>query len=80
MGPTFVYRFSSLSPMHQRQLATMVVPANPGSVIEFYWGNPGGENVRFRVFPRLLLLPDASCFRFHSGHITLVRYDLYGCM
>jgi hypothetical protein len=27
------------------QLASMVVPANPGSVMEFYWGDPGGENV-----------------------------------
>jgi len=27
------------------QLATMVVPANPGSVMEFYWGDPGNENV-----------------------------------
>jgi hypothetical protein len=31
------------------QLATMVVSANPGSVLEFYWGNPGGGNVCFRV-------------------------------
>ena len=29
------------------QLATMVVPANPGSVMEFYWGDLGGGNVRF---------------------------------
>ena len=27
------------------QLATQVVPANPGSVMEFYWGNPNGANV-----------------------------------
>lgn len=27
------------------QLASMVVPANPGSSMEFYWGDPGGENV-----------------------------------
>jgi hypothetical protein len=27
------------------QLATMVVPANPGSTIAFYWGNPGQQNV-----------------------------------
>jgi hypothetical protein len=48
--------------MHQRQLAivTMVVPANPGSVMEFYWGTPGGENFCFRLFSRLLLSPDAS--------------------
>jgi len=32
------------------QLAAMVVPANPGSVLEFYWGDPGNENVS-RVSP-----------------------------
>jgi hypothetical protein len=31
------------------QLATMVVPANPGSVMEFYWGGLGGIIVRFFV-------------------------------
>ena len=57
------------------QLATMVVPANPGSVMQFYWGNPGGENVCFSFLfsPKLLLFPDTSFFLFHSGHITLVR-------
>ena len=29
------------------QLAIQVVPANPGSVVEFYWGDPGGELVSF---------------------------------
>jgi hypothetical protein len=42
------------------QLATMVVPANPGSVVEFYWGNPGGENVCFSCDPQAALLPHAS--------------------
>jgi hypothetical protein len=32
------------------QLASMVVPANPGSVMEFYWGDPDGSNVSFFVF------------------------------
>ena len=31
------------------QLATMVVPANPGSAMEFYWGGPDGVNVRFSI-------------------------------
>ena len=30
------------------QLATMVVPANPGSVMDFYWGDLGGANVSCR--------------------------------
>jgi hypothetical protein len=34
------------------QLATMVVPANPGSVMEFYWGNPSGGNVCLSCFPQ----------------------------
>jgi hypothetical protein len=46
----------------------MDVPVNPGSVVVFYWRNPGGENVGFCYFLRsspvltfqmLLLLPDA---------------------
>jgi hypothetical protein len=28
------------------QLASLVVPANPGSSLSFYWGNPSGGNVR----------------------------------
>jgi hypothetical protein len=31
--------------------ATMVVPANPGSVMEFYWVNAVGGDVRFSCFP-----------------------------
>ena len=34
------------------QLASMVVPANPGSSMEFYWGDPDGSNVSV-AFPRL---------------------------
>ena len=48
------------------QLATMVVPANPGSVMEFYWGDPGGELVSFsrplRALPSNLL----PCVEFPS--------------
>jgi Auxiliary Activity family 9 (formerly GH61) len=33
------------------QLATMVVPANPGSVVEFYWGDPNQENVSHHSRP-----------------------------
>jgi hypothetical protein len=38
------------------QLASMVVSANPGSSMEFYWGNPSGGNVS-RTFHILLVLP-----------------------
>ncbi len=51
----------------------MEVPANSGSVMEFCWRNPGGENVSFfffsflrsspvLTFPKLVLLPDAFLF------------------
>ena len=39
------------------QLATLVVPANPGSVMQFYWGDPGAENVRFSCFPQYAPFP-----------------------
>ena len=46
------------------ELATMVVPANPGSVMEFYWGDPGNEKVSHvtLLFPTswALLITDAS--------------------
>jgi hypothetical protein len=62
------------------QLASMVVPANPGSSMEIYWGDPGNENVS-RVF-----LP---CSRFICSLITrstvvATQYgpinDIYGLM
>jgi hypothetical protein len=49
------------------QLATMVVPANPGSVLEYYWGNPGNGHVSrvplvfFQCLgPAALLITDAA--------------------
>ena len=61
------------------QLATMVVPANPGSVVQFYWGDPGGENVCFSCSPQAapfisrVLFFFFFFFRCNSGHITLDR-------
>ena len=48
------------------QLASLVVPANPGSSMEFYWGDPGGE----LVSRALLALSFCSLFTcsIHSGH------------
>jgi hypothetical protein len=40
----------SLSCGLNAQLATMVVPANPGSVMEFCWVNAVGGNVCFSCF------------------------------
>jgi hypothetical protein len=70
IGPVKGQGNPSLSCGLDAQLATMVVPANPGSVMQFFWGNPGGQNVCFSLSPRLPVLPDAFL---HSGHITLVR-------
>jgi hypothetical protein len=45
------------------QLATMVVPANPGSVMDFYWGDLGGGNVSFFFrFPTCLCSFKAAPF------------------
>ena len=56
------------------QLASLVVPANPGSNFAFYWGNPSGGNVSPTS-------PPYSCFlclhttrlRYGSGHIKSVH-------
>ena len=56
------------------QLASLVVPANPGSNFTFYWGNPSGGNVSRTS-------PPYSCFlclhttrlRYGSGHIKSVH-------
>jgi hypothetical protein len=37
----------SLNSGLRAQLATVVVPTDPGSVMEFQWVDPGGENVSF---------------------------------
>jgi hypothetical protein len=50
IGPVKGSNNPSLNCGLNAQLATMVVPANPGSVMEFYWGNPGGQNVCFFCF------------------------------
>ena len=72
------------------QLATMVVPANPGSVMEFYWGDLGGGNVRVS-FPDHLALSnmllrlkffftDAFFFLAPVAACSWSAYDLYGLM
>jgi hypothetical protein len=44
------------------QLAAIVAPTNPGSVMQFYWVNSFGGNVCFSCSPQAALLPDASFF------------------
>lgn len=57
------------------QLASLVVPANPGSSMEFYWGDPGGELVS-HVFCFVLV------FLSHLERLVATQYrpinDIYG--
>ena len=76
IGPVKGSNNPSLNCGLDAQLATMVVAANPGSVLQFFWGNPGGQNVCIFILfylAFLLVFPDASPFFRHSGRITLVR-------
>jgi len=74
IGPVKGSNNPSLNCGLNAQLATMVVPANPGSVMQFFWGNPGGGNVCFFVFSSSCsFYLTRSFLLFHSGHITLVR-------
>ena len=52
IGPVKGSNNPSLNCGLNAQLATMVVPANPGSVMQFFWINPGGGNVCFPYFPQ----------------------------
>ena len=60
------------------QLASMVVPANPGSSMEFYWGNPSGGNVS---------RASHTCSRLLTYHVSCIvlvatssrsMHDIYG--
>ena len=55
------------------QLASMVVPANPGSVMQFYWGNPGAENVsREPTLSRASFAHSSRVLCFHALSNTAV--------
>jgi hypothetical protein len=66
------------------QLATAVVPANPGPVMDFYYGDASVEDVSFSCYPLASLpfpfkaapfakFPSPAClFLCHSGCKTLV--------
>ena len=51
----------------------MVVPANPGSVMEFNWGDLGEETYVFVFSPCCSLCLTRLFLRFYSDHVTLVR-------
>ena len=56
------------------QLASMVAPANPGSSMEFYWGNPSGGNVS-RVSHTLRALP---LLTHHASYSFMTLYHRSG--
>jgi hypothetical protein len=60
------------------QLASLVVPANPGSSMEFYWGNPSGGHVsrdfHFFALPWLTHHAVATCDWSINDVYGLVRY------
>ena len=51
------------------QLASQVVPANPGSSMEFYWGNPSGGKVSCMSYLTRASIAHSPC----SGHMLLVH-------
>ena len=61
------------------QPASMVVPANPGSAMEFYWGSPAGTNVSRVSHLALTSFAHSSrvlffhTFYYRSGHIILAH-------
>ena len=55
------------------QLASMVVPANPGSSMEFYWGNFNGGNVSRASHTLLTFAHSARVLYRTSGHIKSVH-------
>ena len=58
------------------QLASMVVPANPGSAMKFYWGDPQGEGVsRVSHLAPASFAHSSRVLFFHtpSGHIILAH-------
>jgi hypothetical protein len=63
------------------QLATQVVPANPGSVVEFYWGNPGGENWPHNTGPIMTYMgacDSSTCDKFNGSTAKWFKIDQIG--
>ncbi len=55
------------------QLATQVAPANPGSELQFFWGNPGQENVsRVSHLARASFAHSSRVLFFHTPSNTAV--------
>ncbi|KAI0273002.1 glycosyl hydrolase family 61-domain-containing protein [Russula aff. rugulosa BPL654] len=62
-------------------LATMVVPANPGSVLQFYWGNPGGGNWPHNTGPIMTYMgacDTSTCDKFNGSTAKWFKIDQIG--
>ncbi|KAH9952641.1 glycosyl hydrolase family 61-domain-containing protein [Russula dissimulans] len=63
------------------QLATMVVPANPGSAMEFYWGDPGAENWPHNTGPLMTYMAacdTSTCDKFNGSTAKWYKVDQIG--
>ncbi|KAH9985301.1 glycosyl hydrolase family 61-domain-containing protein [Russula vinacea] len=71
-----IRQISDISP-----LATMVVPANPGSVVEFYWGDPGGELWPHNTGPLMTYMAacdTSTCDKFNGSTAKFFKIDQIG--
>jgi len=55
------------------KLATMVVSANPGSVVDFWWGDPDGSNVSQFPLPLPFFHGSSDTCSYCSGPIILAH-------
>ncbi|KAH9966982.1 glycosyl hydrolase family 61-domain-containing protein [Russula compacta] len=63
------------------QLASMVVPANPGSSMEFYWGNPSGSNWPHNTGPLMTYMAacdTSTCDKFNGSTAKWFKIDQIG--
>ncbi|KAH9985297.1 glycoside hydrolase family 61 protein J [Russula vinacea] len=63
------------------QLATMVVPANPGSVMDFYWGDLGGANWPHNTGPLMTYMAacdTSTCDKFNGSTAKWFKIDQIG--
>ncbi|KAH9028414.1 glycosyl hydrolase family 61-domain-containing protein [Lactarius hengduanensis] len=63
------------------QLATQVVPANPGSNLQFFWGNPGGSNWPHNTGPLMTYMAacdTTTCDKFNGSSAKWFKIDQIG--
>ncbi|KAI9437318.1 glycosyl hydrolase family 61-domain-containing protein [Lactarius indigo] len=63
------------------QLATEVAPANPGSNLQFFWGNPGGSNWPHDTGPLMTYMAacdTTTCDKFNGSSAKWFKIDQIG--